>query len=115
MDPEAQQDLHARQIVYEAIATPLVDLAGEVQASLNFYRRQHRNEEIDRILLSGGSAVIPGLGDFIAAETGVTVELADPFAELLTDEDRQPGAYLRDIGPTMVVAVGLALRDMVES
>lgn len=114
-DPQAQQDLHARQIVYEAIATPLVDLAGEVQASLNFYRRQHRNEEIDRILLSGGSAVIPGLGDFIAAETGVTVELADPFAELLTDENKQPGAYLRDIGPTMVVAVGLALRDMVES
>lgn len=115
LDPEAQKDLAARQIVYEAIATPLVDLAGEVQASLNFYRRQHRNEEIDRILLSGGSACIPGLMDFIAAETGITVEIANPFADLLTDEHRQPQEYLRDIGPSMVVAVGLALRDMVDS
>ncbi len=111
---DGEPDLAARQAIYEAIATPLVDLAGEIQASLNFYRRQHRNEEVDRMLISGGSAAIPGLADFLAAETGVHTELANPFAELTTDEIEQPGQYLADVGPSMVVAVGLALRDMVE-
>lgn len=114
LDPAAAADLAARQIVYEAIATPLVDLASEVQASLNFYRRQHRNEEVDRIFLSGGSAAIPGLAAFVEAETGVPIERADPFVELLTDESETPPEYLRDIGPSMVIAVGLALRDMVD-
>ena len=109
-----EQELAARQIIYESVAPLLVDLATEIRRSLDFYRRQHQNEEIDRIFISGGSALIPGLDVFLASETGVAIELANPFEYLVTDEEVQPSAYLRDIAPDMVVAVGLALRDMVE-
>lgn len=109
-----EEESAARQIVYEAIAPALVDVATEIRRSIDFYRRQHRNEEVDRIVLSGGSAAIRGLENFIGAETGISTELADPFAYLTVDEQSSPGQYLRDVGPAMVVAVGLALRDMVE-
>lgn len=115
--PAAHQDQDvtaAREIVYEAVATPIVELATEVRRSLDFYRRQHRNEEVDRIFLSGASASIPGLDAFIGAETGVHTEYANPFAYLITDEETQPSQYLKDIGPAMVVAVGLALQNMID-
>lgn len=98
--------------VYEAIAQPLIDLATEVRRSLDFYRRNHRNEDIDRILISGGTARIPGIATFIGGELGLNVEVADPFEHVAVESDAGGEAYLRDVGPLCVVAVGLAMRDM---
>lgn len=111
-DGMSEEELAARQITYEAIAPYVVDLATEVRRSVDFYRRQHRNEEVDRVVLTGGTAAIPGLAAFVEAETGISTQVADPFAQLSGDGGLR--SYLRDIGPSMVVAVGLALRDLVE-
>lgn len=98
--------------VYEAIAQPLIDLATEVRRSLDFYRRNHRNEDIDRVLVSGGTASIPGLAQFMGGEIGMNVEVANPFGHLVVDEEELDESYLRDISPLCVIAVGLAMRDM---
>lgn len=100
-----------RTQVYEAIAQPLLDLATEVRRSLDFYRRGHRDEEITHVYLSGGTAVIPGLAQFLSVEIGTNVEVADPFANVVVTEEVSE-EYLRDVGPLCVVAVGLAMRDM---
>jgi type IV pilus assembly protein PilM len=100
--------------VYEAIAQTLIDLATEVRRSLDFYRRNHRNEDISRILLSGGTASMPGLADFVGGELGMPVEVADSFEHVTVDEDEVSRAYLRDVSPLCVVAVGLAMRDMLD-
>lgn len=110
----SQEEQATTEIVCEAIIPNLVDLANEIRRSLDFYRRQHRNEEVDRIILSGGTAVMPGLDTFIANEVGINAVLADPFSYLMVDTDELSPEYLRDIGPAMTVAVGLALRDMVD-
>lgn len=98
--------------VYEAIAQPLIDLATEVRRSLDFYRRGHRNEEIDRIMISGGTASIPGIAAFIGGELGMVTEIANPFEHLAVDDDEVDEAYLKDVSPLCVIAVGLAMRDM---
>ncbi|MEN6642338.1 MAG: type IV pilus assembly protein PilM [Armatimonadia bacterium] len=98
--------------VYEAIAQPLLDLSTEVRRSLDFYRRNHRNEDIDRMYISGGSAVIPGIADFIGGEVGLTCEIANPFEYVEHDDEEVPQEYLRDVAPGCVIAVGLAMRDM---
>jgi len=105
-------DAAASQQVYDAIAPIIGELTTEIRRSLDFYRRQHRNESIDRVVLIGGSAVIPGIADFVYADLGVPTEVADPFAGLtLTGEASTE--YLRDIGPMCAIAAGLAVRDMV--
>ncbi|NPV49427.1 MAG: type IV pilus assembly protein PilM [Armatimonadetes bacterium] len=98
--------------VYEAIAQPLLDLATEVRRSLDFYRRNHRNEDIDRVVLSGGTALIPGLAEFIGGEIGVPTEVANPFEHVVVDGSEVTAQYLRDVAPMLVVAAGLAMRDM---
>lgn len=108
VDPELKE---ARQQVADALINPVLDLATEVRRSLDFYRRQRRNEPVDRILVTGGTAKLEGLPQLIAEETGVATEVGNPFVNLVVDESVPP-QYLEDIAPTMVVAVGLALRDM---
>ncbi len=110
---EADSDLaYARDQVAEVLTTPILDIATEVRRSLDFYRRQHRNEAIDRVLLTGGTANLSDLAELVTDETGVATELGDPFKYLAVDAAEAPEDYLRDIGPAAAIAVGLALRDM---
>jgi type IV pilus assembly protein PilM len=104
---------YAKDQVAEILTTPVLDIATEVRRSLDFYRRQHRNEAVDRILVTGGTANLAGLAGLVAEETGVATEVGDPFKYIVADETEAPADYLRDIGPSAVIAVGLALRDMV--
>lgn len=110
MDPDL---VEAREHVAEVLTESVLDIATEVRRSLDFYRRQHRNESIDRIVVTGGTAGLEGLVQLMTEETGVAAELGDPFRYTEIDDSSVSAQYLRDIGPTMVIAVGLALRDMV--
>ncbi|MEA3399979.1 MAG: type IV pilus assembly protein PilM [Armatimonadota bacterium] len=111
---QASDLVEAREIVADVLTEPALDVATEVRKSLDFYRRRHRNEPVDRILVTGGSAKLDGLTDMIREETGVeATEVGNPFQYLTIDEPGIPEQYLRDIAPSMVIAVGLALRDMV--
>ena len=109
---ESEQVQQARQAVQQAISVPLFELATELGRTVDFYQRQHGGQEISRLLLSGGSAVIPGLADFLTTEMGVDAEVARPYQYLLEDADELSEAYLRDVGPATCVALGLAMRDM---
>lgn len=110
----ADSDLaYAKDQVAEVLTTPVLDIATEVRRSLDFYRRQHRNEPVDRILLTGGTANLAGLAGLVGEETGVATEVGNPFKYVVADETESPADYLGDIGPSAVIAVGLALRDMV--
>lgn len=102
--------------VAEALEQPIVDLATEVRRSIEFYRRQHRNEPVQCIMLSGGTALMAGMAQFMSAEVGVAAELCNPFkADVVsTDADPQEAKYLEQMGPLLSPAVGLAARDLIE-
>ncbi len=110
LPPEVQ---HARGAISEAVGQRIYDLVTEIGRSLDFYRRQHRNEVLAEIILCGGTAHLQGIAPLIGAETGINTRVANPFDHLETDGIVSP-EYLRDIGPNMAVAVGLALRDMID-
>ncbi len=112
-EPEDPDLVEAREHVADALTEPVLDIATEVRRSLDFYRRQHRNEPIDRIVVTGGSARLSGLAELMSEETGVATEVGNPFQYMQIDDDSVSQQYLQDIAPTMVIAVGLALRDMV--
>ncbi len=113
-EPLSEEEQWAQQQVSEALIDPLTELATELQRSIQHYQRQHRQEQISTIILSGGSASIPGLTEFLGAEIGIPAKIADPFARIQFDPDEVSEAYLRDVGPAVSIAVGLALRDMLD-
>jgi len=70
-EPQDPDLVEAREHVAEALTEPVLDLATEVRRSLEFYRRQHRNEPIDRIVITGGTANLEGIAQLMTDETGV--------------------------------------------
>ena len=67
-------------------------------------------EHVDRILLSGGSARVPGLQEFLHSRHQVPVEVVNPFQKLSYDESLFNGDSVENVGPALTVAIGLALR-----
>ncbi|TVR01467.1 MAG: type IV pilus assembly protein PilM [Deltaproteobacteria bacterium] len=87
----------------------------EVQRSLDFYAASATSSTFSRILLTGGSSELPGLGRAIAEQCGVRVELIDPFANVSIPDRGLDAERIRRLSPRAGVAVGLALRRSNES
>jgi type IV pilus assembly protein PilM len=116
MPGKTEEERQAADALAAALEQPVADLATELRRSIDFYRRQHRNEPVDRVVLSGGGALLRGLAELLAAETGIRCELANPFTGmLLPDESDDLRKYLAETGPLLTVATGLALRDMIQT
>lgn len=109
---ESDEIYRAKQAIQQVISEPIFELITELGRTLDFYRRQHPGDDVSCIILAGGSAVIPGLADLVASETGVATEVANPYQYMIYDSETANEAYLHDIGPVTVVAAGLAMRDM---
>jgi type IV pilus assembly protein PilM len=83
----------------------------ELQKILDFFATNVSYDPIQKVFVSGGAAGTYGLISTMEAELNIPVELVDPFRSLYVNEKMFDPNYLTDIGPTMAVAVGLALRD----
>ena len=67
-------------------------------------------ERIDRLLVSGGSARVPGLAEFLAQRHQVPVEVVNPVSKLMVDAGLFNGESPETVAPILTVAIGLALR-----
>jgi type IV pilus assembly protein PilM len=81
-----------------------------VQRSLDFYLSTSADEGISQVYLSGGAARTPGLSRAIQQQTGLPVEIVDPFRKIQIDERAFNPAFLGDVAPQAAVVVGLAMR-----
>jgi len=87
-------------------------VCGEIKRTLEFFSKTLWKEEVDKIILGGGSSKIPQVKDRLGQVTGAKVEVVNPFRNVLySDKDFDP-EYIRDIAPKMGVVVGLALRRL---
>lgn len=88
---------------------PIMDtIIGEMKRALAFYTEKHKDERVEAVLLSGGTAKLPGMVVYIAQNLGIETQLANPWVGIKRDSRF---TILDKEGPTFSVAVGLALRD----
>ena len=85
------------------------EVFAEIYRSFEYFKGIASEEDIDRIVLSGGAALINGLPDMMAERFGMSVEVADPFRRIIIP-DKFDAAHIHDIAPIAAVAVGLAVR-----
>jgi type IV pilus assembly protein PilM len=111
---EAEETDPLRIEVFDAIAPVLGDFLAEVRRSLEFYRGRVQGARIDEIVLCGGTARMKNLDKFLAQELGIPASVADPLThqEALVRRYSQP--YLQEVAPIISVALGLAIRDMID-
>lgn len=84
--------------------------AAEIDRSLQLYfSSASQGEQVNRILLAGGGALLPGLAEQIAAQLNIPVEVANPLAGMTAASAARRNGVERNAAALMV-ATGLALR-----
>jgi len=87
---------------------PIMDtILAEMKRAIAFYQEKHREEQLGVIILSGGTARVPGMVVYMAENLGIEVQLANPWFGIVRDERFH---VLDNEGPVFSVAVGLAFR-----
>jgi len=91
------------------ILMPLIDnILQEAKRIIDTYT-QKKKVAIGRVVLSGGSARMPGLLKYVVKSTGRETAISFPFDGIIYPEVLF--ATLRDMGPSFSVAVGASLRE----
>lgn len=89
-------------------AKPITDaIVNELKRALIFYQEKFKEERVQLVLLSGGTARLPGLLVSMAQALGVEVQLANPWVGITWAPRFN---VLTTEGPNFCIAVGLALR-----
>jgi len=90
------------------IETVLSNLASEVRISFDYYESQCVTS-VDKIFLSGGGSLFPGLKDMLANLLGIEVENWDPLKKIQISA-AVDNKKAKEFSGQLAVAVGLALR-----
>jgi type IV pilus assembly protein PilM len=85
------------------------ELGQEIQRTLDYFGTTAEHERIQRIHLSGGCALIPGLQDFLSSQWGIEVAPADPFKRIKLGSGLNADV-VQKLAPLAAVATGLAMR-----
>src|SRR5882724_6069743 len=83
----------------------------EIQKTFDFFRATASGENIQRIVVAGGTARVPGLVDLLREEFAMPVEELNPFRRVLVNPSKHSEDQIREMGPRLAIAVGLALRS----
>lgn len=110
--PAAMSDEeYTRTQISDAIMPVLHELVTELRRSLDFYRNRANGLGAQQVIITGGTARLPGLTDFLAANLEVPVSLGNPLEYVLAGPKSDPG-YLLEVGPVFPVSIGLAVREL---
>jgi len=86
------------------------NMAQQVSRALQFFFSSSQYNNVDHIVLAGGSASIPGADELIEEHIGTSTSIANPFASMSLASRIKPQTLSND-APAMMIACGLALRS----
>jgi len=96
----------------EKLPTMIVEafsqIVNEVKYILEVFGNKD-NRRIEKIILTGGGALLPGLTNYLAEEFNLNVIVGDPWFRVAYPFELKP--ILDKIGPRLAVAIGLAMRE----
>ncbi|MEW6087493.1 MAG: type IV pilus assembly protein PilM [bacterium] len=96
--------------IKKVVNNVMEQLVNEVRRSFDYFHGMGEEKEIKKIILSGGTARMKGLIDYFSDIFKVSVEVANPLANIKIDETKFDMAKLRELSPVLGVSIGLALR-----
>ncbi|HOX29865.1 MAG TPA: type IV pilus assembly protein PilM [Candidatus Paceibacterota bacterium] len=103
LNPQLREKLHA------AIISALEPILREVKLAIsNFY--QEENREVKKIIITGGTSLLPGVKECFASYFNKETDIGNPFQGLV-----YPGILenrLKEMGPFFSVAVGMAKKGL---
>ena len=94
------------------VSSVVADWCTEIRRALDFFYSTYPEEQIKRIILSGGGANISEFRQLLATEASAEVESINPFRNFHLDGKSLDDAYIKQIGPQAAISMGLAMRKV---
>ena len=94
-------------VVKDAVRRQIQSFARELVSSLQFYQNQPGSLGIGEIVLTGGTAHLPGLAEDLQRLIGVSVRVGDPLARVRVGKKLEAS---EQIG-SLAIAIGLGIED----
>jgi type IV pilus assembly protein PilM len=99
----------SESVIPKTISNSVNPVIDEIRYLLNLFQNKN-NEKVEKIILSGGSVLLPGFVDYLKEKLGMTIVIGDPWARVSYPPELKP--ILNEIGPGFAVAIGSAMREM---
>jgi len=105
------EEEYLRTQITDAIMPVLHELVTELRRSLDFYRNRANGLGAQQVVITGGTARLPGLVEFLSANLDAPVVVGNPLQYLIAGPKSDPGD-LDALGPVFPVSIGLAVREL---
>lgn len=106
------KDVPVSELLPDVVQRVIQAVIDEIEYTINFYLEQPDNKDkrISKIVLSGGSANLVRLPEYITEKLNIRTFIGNPWARVIYPQDLEP--VLQEIGPRLATAIGLAMRDI---
>jgi type IV pilus assembly protein PilM len=94
------------------ISSVVADWCTEIRRALDFFYSTYPEDQIKRIILSGGGANIDEFRELLATEASAEVESINPFRNFEIDKKNFDDAFIKQIAPQAAISMGLAMRKV---
>ena len=94
------------------ISSVVADWCTEIRRALDFFYSTYPEDQIKRIILSGGGANIDEFRELLATEASAEVESINPFKNFEIDQKSFDDAFIKQIAPQSAISMGLAMRKV---
>ncbi len=98
-----------QSVIPKTITETIAPIINEIKYTLNLFQSKD-NLQVDKVILTGGSAMLINLPAYLSKILDKQVIIGDPWARISYPVDLKP--TLDEIGPRMAVAIGLAIREI---
>ena len=98
------------QGVPKAIESSIEPIINEIKYCFDLYSSQGESKHVEKVILTGGSAYLPNLVEYLTNLLNIKVIIGDPWARVIYPVELK--TVLDQIGPRFAVAVGLAMREI---
>ncbi len=109
LDMAAALNDNSQEEIPKLIIQTIAPIIQEIEYMREFFEnKQERN--IEKIILSGGGALLLNLADYLSHRLNLQVVVGDPFSRINYPQELKP--LINEAGPKLAVAVGLAMRNI---
>lgn len=96
-------------IVPKIIIDTISPIINEIKYMIDLFEKKD-NGKVEKIVLSGGSSLLPNFVNYLSKILNMNVVIGDPWARVSCPVDLKPA--LNELGPRLSVAIGLAMREV---
>ncbi len=117
---EAQETVHAMDFnapenqVMQALEPKIKDFIRQLNGAISFYESKNQGSVVSEVMLSGGGAMLCGMDKFIGSKINKEVKIENEINRSLINYDKKDEVQLKMLLPQLNVAIGAAMRNLVE-